>query len=569
MSVEDDSMSLPSSSGTLDRFVDKTDQREECLLNKKLAEAIYSSGCPFSMVSDPSWKEFFACIRPSFKLPSRKDIAGKYLDMQFQEIESEIWTKIKSANSLALQCDGWSNIRNEAIINFIVTTPTPVLLKTMATGTERHTGEYIAQELLNCISKIGANKTIGILSDNASAMEKAKRIVVEQFPYITAYSCVTHTLNLFIGDIMKLPSLSSLEGSCKQIIKEIIGSHINLAALTKIQTEKYGRQRALKLPVKTRWGSILHCIDSLISSKKALQILVVSEESYSVKLTKSVRDFILDNDIFWVRLEKTKKILVPIVKWITILESDKLTMSKVCVAVKEIEECLIANLEELPIKSNEEKELITSFENRKTILLKPIHLAANLLDPNHFGASLSNSQHVEAISCIDNLISDHPLFVENKEKISLELANYLGKHELWGMEFVWNTGRIADPIAWWRGICSRTHLKDVSISILGLPASSAATERSFSRYAFLHNKRRNKLTTERAGKLVFVSTNKKLLAESTLNAATGKPEPIALPMSSNPGSSREYASSSSDDEETCSVHSTTSCETETFPDAND
>ncbi|CAH1985520.1 unnamed protein product [Acanthoscelides obtectus] len=175
----EDSLSLwgsCSSKATLDRFVDKIDEHQEELLSKKLAAAIYSSGCHFSIVDDSQWKDFFANIRPSFKKPSRKDIAGKYLDNDFQEAEEEVWKKIHTANSLAFQCDGWSNARNEVIINFVVTTPTPVLLKTMATGIERHT----AQELIRCISQIGGDKVIGILSDNASAMEKAKNNLLKE-----------------------------------------------------------------------------------------------------------------------------------------------------------------------------------------------------------------------------------------------------------------------------------------------------------------------------------------------------------------------------------------------------
>lgn len=566
---------------TMDRFVDKIDVKEEKMLNKKLASAIFSSGCPFSLVENPYWKDFFSSLRPSFKLPTRKDIGGKYLDREFESVEADVWTKIRSSNSVALQCDGWSNIRNEAIINFIITTPSPVLLKTMATGAERHTGEYIAQELMKCITDIGPNKLIGIVSDNAASMEKAKKIVVEQLPYITAYSCASHTLNLFIGDVMKLQSLTTIEGACKQIVKEITASHINTAALSQIQKDKYGSIRSLKMPVKTRWGSILHCISSLILSKEALQILAVSEESYSIKLARAVRDNILDNDIFWVRLDKIHNILQPIVKWITILEGDQDTFSKVLIAVKDIEKCLSSNTPGLPIKSNEENELLASFEKRKTMLLKPIHLAAYLLNPNYFGAELSAQQHVEALKFIDCLISTHPLFAEHQAIISLELTNYLGKHELWSMEFVWQTGKIANPVTWWRGICSKMKLKDLAIAILELPASSAATERSFSRYSFLHNKRRNKLTTERAGKLTFVSTNKTLLAptflagETPIASSSRDDEQLTAPSPSTSGRQRQPpqddSSSSSDeqdeDADAFSVHSSTSCaESETFTD---
>lgn len=44
-----------------------------------------------------------------------------------------------------------------------------------------------------------------------------------------------------------------------------------------------------------------------------------------------------------------------------------------------------------------------------------------------------------------------------------------------------------------------------------MPASSAATERSFSVYSHIHSKKRNRLTNDRAAKLLYVSHNENLL----------------------------------------------------------
>lgn len=64
-------------------------------------------------------------------------------------------------------------------------------------------------------------------------------------------------------------------------------------------------------------------------------MLAISQEVYKIKLSKPVKDNILDDDVFWVRLERIQQILQPIVKWITILESDNITMSRVFLAIKE------------------------------------------------------------------------------------------------------------------------------------------------------------------------------------------------------------------------------------------
>lgn len=386
-----------------------------------------------------------------------------------------------------------------------------------ATGAESHTGEYIAQEIGQCITEIGPEKIMAIVSDTAAAMEKAKQIIATEFNYITTYSCVAHSLNLLVGDILKLNSFRNVESSCKEIIKEINGSHKNLACFNKIQLDKYQKVRSLKLPVKTRWGSILYCVDSLIITKEALQILIVSQGNEGVKFSKNIRDHILDNDIFWVRLKKLQGILKPIVKWITILKGDAARISQVLIALTEIEGYINDNVKSLPIKSSEEKELISLFTKRKDHVLKPIHLAAYLLDPcfNQSELEVNNVQHITAMQFIDNLISNHPQFQKHKETITLELTNYLGRDDIWSVNFVWESAKKSDCITWWKGICNKTKLKNLAVAILGLPPSTAATERSFSTYSFIHCKKRNRLTTERAGKLLYIAHNLKLLDQTS------------------------------------------------------
>ncbi|CAH2015265.1 unnamed protein product [Acanthoscelides obtectus] len=53
-----------------------------------------------------------------------------------------------------------------------------------------------------------------------------------------------------------------------------------------------------------------------------------------------------------------------------------------------------------------------------------------------------------------------------------------------------------------------------------MPASSAATERSFSIYGFIHSSRRNRLTAEGAGKVTFIAPNLKLLDQDQVSATS-------------------------------------------------
>lgn len=383
----------------------------------------------------------------------------------------------------------------------------------MTTDAERHTGEYIASEIKKIIEEIGPLKFFGIITDNAAAMLKALSIIQLNFNFINVYTCACHTLNLLVGDIMKIDSLKNVEASCKQIIKEINGSHVNLATFNKIQLQNKNSNSdviSLKLPVKTRWGSILKCIESLVACKQTLQILMVSSESENITFSKNVRANCLDNDIFWVRLQKLISVLNPIVKWITLLESDTCRLSQVVVAFKDIMQNFNDHVQNMPILKSEENECFSALQNRKNMALKPIHFAANLLDPSFLGEHLNNEEHIAAMEFIYNIINKHPQFIDNKEAIFTDVTNYCAKSGLWAFDYVWISVKNVDCLSWWQAICKNTKLKDLAVAVLSLPTSSAATERSFSTYSFIHNKKRNRLTAERAGKLMFVAHNNKL-----------------------------------------------------------
>ena len=62
--------------------------------------------------------------------------------------------------------------------------------------------------------------------------------------------------------------------------------------------------------------------------------------------------------------------------------------------------------------------------------------------------------------------------------------------------------------------CGRKELNKIAGKILRLPTTSAAVERSFSCYSNVHTAKRNRLSNERAAKVVFVSQNLNLDSES-------------------------------------------------------
>ena len=155
-----------------------------------------------------NWTDLFSYLRPSFNIPSRKVLSNRLLDAEYYKVKAIVDDKIESAPCVGVQLDSWTNIRNESIINFIVTTPTPVFLKSVSSEEKRHTTIYITKIISEVLDEISAPKVFGLCTDNATNMTSAWAALqaMDRFKHISFYGCSAHCLNLLAGDILTLKS---------------------------------------------------------------------------------------------------------------------------------------------------------------------------------------------------------------------------------------------------------------------------------------------------------------------------------------------------------------------------
>lgn len=50
--------------------------------------------------------------------------------------------KFKNSQTLSLCCDGWTNIKGEGVVNFIICTPKPVFYKSIHPKEKRESGIF-------------------------------------------------------------------------------------------------------------------------------------------------------------------------------------------------------------------------------------------------------------------------------------------------------------------------------------------------------------------------------------------------------------------------------------------
>lgn len=142
-----------------------------------LARAMYHSGCPLSLFESTYWRHAFSLLRPSYEIPSTYKFSGVLLDAEYDRAKDLGKKQIDEALSVAIVSDGWTNLRGEGIVNFVVCTPDPVFFKAIEPGENRETADYVAAEMIKVIEEVGPEKVLLFATDNARAMKNALEIV--------------------------------------------------------------------------------------------------------------------------------------------------------------------------------------------------------------------------------------------------------------------------------------------------------------------------------------------------------------------------------------------------------
>ena len=136
--------------------------------------------------------------------------------------------KVAESDAVAITCNGWSNIRHEPIINFLLSVPQSVFWKSIHTEMQNHAGEYIAGAVSGVFDEIKQDcrkMPIVLVKNNANKMKKSWKLLGEKYSELTCYGSAAHSMNLISGDLMKLDTLKKVKHQVKQIVIECKSKH--------------------------------------------------------------------------------------------------------------------------------------------------------------------------------------------------------------------------------------------------------------------------------------------------------------------------------------------------------
>lgn len=499
---------------------------EQHALDKLLAEAVYASGIPFSFVSklytnsrklltslqveQPAFLRFLQRLKPSYKPPARRQLAGSLLDDAYANTKSRMDNIVAEASGqLTLISDSWTNQRSESLTNYVVTTRQhEIFLHTEILGAERHTSEVILRGLRDTIEDLGGEAAVvAVCTDNAANMRRCWPELQKRYPGLLTLGCASHIINLLVEDILKLSTLNTTLADAIQVIRYFKGSNVRTGALTQAAAAARETRLSLKLPSKTRWQGKLEAISSLIANKPYIQTVIADRaqclghrpSAYDAANWLQLRDK-LHTWRFWEQLDELQRFLKPFLEVTIALEATKPRASRIYAYFNYLLRAAIP----IGLPKNDILQLIA---RRWEQVRHPAFTVAYICDP-----AARDEREVDIPSGSRVLMAE---WLEERypaegaaAAIYTELLRVWDREGSYSNKVIWESfSNYPDPAGWWQKQDCSDELKALAIYCLSINPTTGAAERNWSAHGYLHSKNRNRLTNERVQKLVYLFQN--------------------------------------------------------------
>lgn len=507
---------------TLFKFSDSMSSNESNQVDLLFAKAVYCSAAPLSMFANPHWEQFFRRLRPAWNPPSAFKLSNSLLSEWTVKVSEENAIKFSSAPVLAMLSDGWSCVSGDSHIQFLMSTPKPVFLKSVHPKTASHTADYIFGEVSNIIDSANElfnrppTDILAFCSDNAANMKAAWAMISHKYPWMYCYGCTAHTLNLLAGDIHRIGVVDEILHDNRQISKFFRDHQIAKAVLEEKCIEKYGKSLRCILGVATRWSSDYAMVHRNINIKAALMLSALdSRNTQLFNLNKTVKTNILDDDGFWLKSQYVSDLLLPIKNAIQEVEGDLVPISVVPRVWQVLQYRVKAKADEMCQKSfitHQETDNIMSFVHKRIQMNRlAVHCAASLLDPRFSEIELGMSD--ADVAAAENIILTiaHNKGIQQVDILN-DLAQYRARQDPYcavNRAHIWEHASLLEtnPCMWWSSYASGRPLCKVATILLSLPCSTAAVERGNKAYSLQKTKKRNRLSDDLSATLTSVAYN--------------------------------------------------------------
>lgn len=95
---------------------------------------------------------------------------------------------------IKLVLDGWTGGLHYSYYAFVIITPDrhQYVHSVQDFSSYSHTGSFLSNEIIKVVEEIGPKKFGAVVSDGAAAIQLAKNLVAQKYPYIIPIHCIAH-----------------------------------------------------------------------------------------------------------------------------------------------------------------------------------------------------------------------------------------------------------------------------------------------------------------------------------------------------------------------------------------
>lgn len=131
----------------------------------------YRTGIPFRVAESDSFRDFVKLLNPSYaeNMPKARTISGRLLDEQYDKSFAKLTKILNDSSELGLITDGWTNVRGDHIVNFLIKAPgqPTVFYKSIDTSGVIQNEMGVAQAISDILEELGSGKFTSVITDHA------------------------------------------------------------------------------------------------------------------------------------------------------------------------------------------------------------------------------------------------------------------------------------------------------------------------------------------------------------------------------------------------------------------
>ena len=486
---------------------------------------------PLDTVDDRGFRHLVHSFEPRYDPPSRKTLTTKYLPQLFEGEKANIKHDLSGIRSFSLTTDIWTSRANHAYtgltIHFINDQFELLhyLLETKEFP-DSHTSPNIASELTDIL------KEWGLSEDDVSAIttDNGRNIIaaIRELGWKNLL-CFSHTLQLGVVKVLKLPQVTRTIARCKRIATHFHHSSKSTYILKEKQKSLGFKDHSIIQDVATRWNSSYYMISRIMEQQQPICATLL--EIQKTNLMPSDQDFKTMEDFVavmkplvditeavggdkWVTISTLRPILhkllhthfVPVANDSQLIKSMKRVLSddlnerykedtlplltKACFLdprFKNLKFLSETSREEVKIDLKLDVDVLSRTESSATSLEPPPKKSKGEHKLMEFiGEMVGSNEEGESLTSLE-------------DQLDIEISRYMGEEHTH-----------QPPLLWWNSCKGRYPLLvQLAKKYLAIPATSVPCERVFSAAGHVVNEKRSCLLPTNVNMLVFLAENLK------------------------------------------------------------